>query len=88
MNLTHTHIQTVTKIGGCCRTRCTHGSYLVHAVTHNIAGRTIITQLESHVKAGGMYKPYEPTANLIFIGPRYLGVVSDDKVVLGNKELK
>jgi hypothetical protein len=68
--------------------RSTCGSYRVRAATYSIAGRTIFTHVESHVNAGGMNKPCEPTANLTRIGSRYLVVVSGDKVVAGKKELQ
>ena len=44
-----------------------------------------VKNVASYVNAGGMYKPCEPTANFIHIGPRYLGVVSGDIVVPDNE---
>jgi hypothetical protein len=80
--------QTVVTSGSVCRTRCTSGPCLVHGGTYNIAARSIVTHVKFVVPAVGTIIRCKSTANLIRIGPHYLGVVTCTGSEPGNMELQ
>ena len=60
------------------RTLCTSGSCLVHAAAaaYDVAGRTVVTHVVLIVPAGRRVIRRESAANVIRVGPHYLGVVT------------
>jgi hypothetical protein len=50
--------------------------HLIHGGPYNIAARSIVTHVQFVVPPVGSLVPCKPAANLIRIGPHYLGVVT------------
>jgi hypothetical protein len=82
------HTQTVFTTGSGCRTFCTSAPYRVHAATYVVAARSIVTRVQFAVPAVGTIIRCKSTANLIRIGPHYLGVVPCACAEPGNMELQ